>query len=226
MVSEFFDPDGQVIRSKKTSEEKEKDGNDSENISVANNIPNSNQQITNPSQMAKIKSKVDDITNYEISKTVTNKIVEEGGVEKLSVGILIDGYYETDEKTKKQVYYKRSNEELVQLKILVQSAIGFDESRGDKLEIINLEFVKSEFEGSDEKVNWLDENLKNLIQMGRFKGCNTHKGKENQMGGLAKRWAGSIINASRIPPRPERRPAHKGQLTKEAVGGVLNCIGQ
>ena len=166
MVSEFFDPDGQVIRSKKTSEEKEKDGNDSGNISVANNIPNSNQQITNPSQMAKIKSKVDDITNYEISKTVTNKIVEEGGVEKLSVGILIDGYYETDEKTKKQVYYKRSNEELVQLKILVQSAIGFDESRGDKLEIINLEFVKSEFEGSDEKVNWLDENLKNLIQMG------------------------------------------------------------
>ena len=65
--------------------------------------------------MAKIKSKVDDITNYEISKTVTNKIVEEGGVEKLSVGILIDGYYETDEKTKKQVYYKRSNEELAQL---------------------------------------------------------------------------------------------------------------
>ena len=48
----------------------------------------------------------------------------------------------------------------------MQSAIGFDESRGDKLEIINLEFVKSEFEGSDEKVNWLDENLKNLIQMG------------------------------------------------------------
>ncbi|MFK7760934.1 MAG: flagellar basal-body MS-ring/collar protein FliF [Candidatus Midichloriaceae bacterium] len=165
-VSEFFDPDGQVIRSKKTSEEKEKDGNDSENVSVANNIPNSNQQIANPNQMAKVKSKLDDITNYEISKTVTNKIIEEGGVEKLSVGILIDGYYDTDEKTKKQVYHKRSSEELAQLKTLVQSAIGFDENRGDKLEIINLEFVESKLEGSDEKGNWLDENLKNLIQMG------------------------------------------------------------
>jgi flagellar M-ring protein FliF len=166
MVSEFFDPDGQVIRSKKTSEEKEKDGDENENISVANNIPNSNQQISGYNQMPRTKSKLDDITNYEISKTVTNKIIEEGGVEKLSVGILVDGYYEIDEGTKKQVYHKRSDEELAQLKILVKSAIGFDEKRGDQLEIINLEFTNDKLQDSDQKVNWLDENLKNLIQMG------------------------------------------------------------
>ncbi len=166
MVSEFFDPDGQVIRSKKTSEEREKDGDENENISVANNIPNSNQQISGSSQVPKTKSKLDDITNYEISKTVTNTIIEEGGVEKLSVGILVDGYYEIDESTKKQVYHKRSDEELAQLKILVKSAIGFDEKRGDKLEIINLEFTNDKLQDSDQKVNWLDENLKNLIQMG------------------------------------------------------------
>ncbi|WHA05288.1 flagellar basal-body MS-ring/collar protein FliF [Candidatus Bandiella numerosa] len=166
MVSEFFDPDGQVIRSKKTSEEKEKDGDENENISVANNIPNSNQQISGYNQMPRTKSKLDDITNYEISKTVTNKIIEEGGVEKLSVGILVDGYYEIDESTKKQVYHKRSDEELAQLKILVKSAIGFDEKRGDQLEIINLEFTNDKLQDSDQKVNWLDENLKNLIQMG------------------------------------------------------------
>ncbi|MBY0580739.1 MAG: flagellar M-ring protein FliF [Rickettsiales bacterium] len=166
MVSEFFDPDGQVIRSKKTSEEREKDGDENENISVANNIPNSNQQISGSNQMPKTKSKLDDITNYEISKTVTNKIIEEGGVEKLSVGILVDGYYEIDESTKKQVYQKRSDEELAQLKILVKSAIGFDEKRGDQLEIINLEFTNDKLQDSDQKINWLDENLKNLIQMG------------------------------------------------------------
>jgi flagellar M-ring protein FliF len=166
MVSEFFDPDGQVIRSKKTSEEKEKDGDENENISVANNIPNSNQQISGSNQISKTKSKLDDITNYEISKTVTNKIIEEGGIEKLSVGVLVDGYYEIDESTKKQVYHKRSDEELAQLKILVKSAIGFDEKRGDKLEIINLEFTNDKLQDSDQKVNWLDENLKNLIQMG------------------------------------------------------------
>ena len=166
MVSEFFDPDGQVIRSKKTSEEKEKDGDENENISVANNIPNSNQQISGYNQMPRTKSKLDDITNYEISKTVTNKIIEEGGVETLSVGMLVDGYYEIDESTKKLVYHKRSDEELAQLKILVKSAIGFDEKRGDQLEIINLEFTNDKLQDSDQKVNWLDENLKNLIQMG------------------------------------------------------------
>ena len=33
-----------------------------------------------------------------------------------------------------------------------------------------------------------------------------------------------IVNASRIPLRPERKPAHNGQLTYEAVGGVLEFI--
>ncbi len=55
MVSEVFDPDGQVIRSKKVSEEKEDDENDGDGISVANNIPNSNQQLNNSNSILKKK---------------------------------------------------------------------------------------------------------------------------------------------------------------------------
>ncbi len=166
MVSEVFDPDGQVIRSKKVSEEKEDDENDGDGISVANNIPNSNQQLNNSNSILKKKSKLDDITNYEISKTVTNKIIDEGGVEKLSVGILIDGYYVYDEKSKSNVYEKRSDEELEKLGALVKSAIGYDQNRGDTIEIVNLKFIDNNFEKDIQKANWLDDNLKNLIQMG------------------------------------------------------------
>ncbi|MSO13406.1 flagellar basal-body MS-ring/collar protein FliF [Rickettsiales endosymbiont of Trichoplax sp. H2] len=166
MVSEVFDPDGQVIRSKKVSEEKEDDENDGDGISVANNIPNSNQQLNNSNSILKKKSKLDDITNYEISKTVTNKIIDEGRVEKLSVGILIDGYYVYDEKSKSNVYEKRSDEELEQLGALVKSAIGYDQNRGDTIEIVNLKFIDNNFEKDIQKANWLDDNLKNLIQMG------------------------------------------------------------
>ena len=166
MVSEVFDPDGQVIRSKKVSEEKEDDENDGDGISVANNIPNSNQQLNNSNSVLKKRSKLDDITNYEISKTVTNKIIDEGGVEKLSVGILIDGYYVYDEKSKSNVYEKRSDEELEQLGALVKSAIGYDQNRGDTIEIVNLKFIDNNFEKDIQKANWLDDNLKNLIQMG------------------------------------------------------------
>ncbi len=166
MVSEVFDPDVQVIRSKKVSEEKEDDENDGDGISVANNIPNSNQQLNNSNSILKKKSKLDDITNYEISKTVTNKIIDEGGVEKLSVGILIDGYYVYDEKSKSNVYEKRSDEELEKLGALVKSAIGYDQNRGDTIEIVNLKFIDNNFEKDIQKANWLDDNLKNLIQMG------------------------------------------------------------
>ncbi len=166
MVSEVFDPDGQVIRSKKVSEEKEDDENDGDGISVANNIPNSNQQLNNSNSILKKKSKLDDITNYEISKTVTNKIIDEGAVEKLSVGILIDGYYVYDEKSKSNVYEKRSDEELEKLGALVKSAIGYDQNRGDTIEIVNLKFIDNNFEKDIQKANWLDDNLKNLIQMG------------------------------------------------------------
>ncbi len=82
------------------------------------------------------------------------------------MGILIDGYYVYDEKSKSNVYEKRSDEELEKLGALVKSAIGYDQNRGDTIEIVNLKFIDNNFEKDIQKANWLDDNLKNLIQMG------------------------------------------------------------
>ena len=166
--SEIFDPEGRVIRSKKTSEESENDESDAENVSVANNIPNANQEYgDNPNKDLKKKRKADDITNYEISKTVVNKIIERGAIEKVSVAVMLDGIYSYDEKTKKHQYYPRTESEINQLKTLVQSAIGYDEKRGDRVEIINLEFTTDDaFSNASQKQNWFDINGKNLIQVG------------------------------------------------------------
>ena len=168
MFSEIFDPDGRVIRSKKTSEESEGDEDDAENVSVANNIPNSDQEYTNsPDRNSKKKHKSDDITNYEISKTIVNKVIEKGGIEKLSVAVMLDGIYTYDKKTKKYRYNERNKDEINKLKALVQSAIGYDEKRGDRVEVINLEFVtENTFNGINQKSNWFNENGKNLIQIG------------------------------------------------------------
>ncbi len=168
MFSEIFDPDGRVIRSKKTSEESEGDEDDAENVSVANNIPNSDQEYTNsPDRNSKKKHKSDDITNYEISKTIVNKVIEKEGIEKLSVAVMLDGIYTYDEKTKKYRYNERNKDEINKLKALVQSAIGYDEKRGDRVEVINLEFVtENTFNSINQKSNWFNENGKNLIQIG------------------------------------------------------------
>ena len=168
MFSEMFDPDGRVIRSKKTSEESENDEIDAENVSVANNIPNSDQEYeNNPDRNARKKRKSDDITNYEISKTVVNKIIERGAVERLSVAVMLDGTHSYDKKTKGYQYNERTEDEINKLKALVQSAIGYDEKRGDKVEVVNLEFTNENvFDNASQKLNWFDENGKNLIQMG------------------------------------------------------------
>ena len=54
--------------------------------------------------------------------------------------MLIDGTY-TTEKDGKRTYHQRSADELKQLTDLVRSAVGYDEKRGDKVDVVNLPFA-------------------------------------------------------------------------------------
>ncbi len=141
--SEVFDPNGQVARSVQSGEEKEqaaeKEGK--ENTSAANNLPNNQATQTNNGSNRTVQ-KTDETTNYEISKTVSNHVQESGKVKKLSVAVLVDGTY-TDDTSGKPVYTPRSDDERKQLDTLVKSAVGFDEKRGDKVEIVNMRFLAS-----------------------------------------------------------------------------------
>ncbi|MFQ3307094.1 MAG: flagellar M-ring protein FliF [Candidatus Midichloriaceae bacterium] len=166
IASEVYDPDGQVVRSKKTNEEKELDKESNDNISVANNIPNSNQEIGNSPQNTKSKSKLDDITNYEISKTVTNKIIPGGNIERLSIAVMVDGIYTHNEKTGKSTYSDRDELEISKLKTLVESAMGFSTKRGDKLDLVNLKFINTDIQDNNKNSTWFDENGRKAIQMG------------------------------------------------------------
>lgn len=163
--SEIFDPDGQVVRSHKASEENEKDMPRSDNVSVANNLPNVNQKV-NINSNVKTKSKSDEITNYEISKTVTNKIIEKGGLKNISVAVLVDGKYVYDKNTDKTTYQPRTQEELEKIKSLVTSAVGIDPKRGDKVEVINLKFATGGNYGDEKEQTsrWSKESFQKIIQ--------------------------------------------------------------
>ncbi len=141
--TEKYDPDGQVVRSTQTVEEKS-DSADSRNhtsVSVKNNLPNGQTESTTPGNQSQDKSSRNEETvNYEISKTVQNHVREAGTVSRLSVAVLVDGTY-TRDKDGKPVYKPRSAEEIAKLTKLVQSAIGYDPKRGDKLELINMQFA-------------------------------------------------------------------------------------
>lgn len=141
--SESYDPDGQVVRSTVTVEERssEVDSTKSEGVSIANNLPEADQ--AGDSEVASNtanSSRVEETVNYEISKVVTTEIHEAGEIERLSVAVLVDGHYtETDDGN--VVYEPRSEEELEQLNALVRSAVGYDADRGDQVEVANLRFA-------------------------------------------------------------------------------------
>jgi flagellar M-ring protein FliF len=145
--SESYDPNGQVVRSTQTVAEQndssEGGAGGAQPVSVANNVPNP--PTTAPGSAASNAgrtrgSRNEETVNYEITKTTRNQVREAGQVLKQSVAVLVDGSY-TPEKDGTRKYEPRSADELKQLTALVRSAIGYDEKRGDSVEVVNLRFA-------------------------------------------------------------------------------------
>jgi len=69
-------------------------------------------------------------------------VTEAGRVNRISVAVLVDGSYSKNDKGE-MVYQERSKEQLDRIATLVRSAIGFDQKRGDQVEVVNLKFAEA-----------------------------------------------------------------------------------
>jgi flagellar M-ring protein FliF len=153
--SEIYDPDSQVARGTQSvtenSESKNQDGVDP--VTVAANLPNGDANNSATGGSSEKKNRTEETTNYEINKTVKVHERESGLVRRLSVAVLVDGNYTTAEDGTR-TYQPRSQEELAQLQRLVQSAVGVDPSRGDVVEVVNMQFARpdDELAGMDETI--------------------------------------------------------------------------
>jgi flagellar M-ring protein FliF len=150
VTSESFDPDGQVVRSTQTvNDEHENAAQGDAPITVQTNLPDGASTQGNSAGPGKDHAKrTEETTNYEISRKTTSQTRETGLVKRLSVAVLVDGTYALDAAGQRS-YLPRSAEELDKLKKLVQSAIGYDEKRGDQVEVVNLRFVQPEEAGGE-----------------------------------------------------------------------------
>ncbi len=143
---EDFNPDGQVVRSTNSVEET---GNSQErqganNVSVANNTPNPpGQESGGSSGSTSSNGRTEETVNYEISKIVRTEVKAGGEVKRISAAVLVDGLHETAADGTKS-YQPRSADELAQIDALVKSAIGFNETRGDVVKVVNMKFAEPE----------------------------------------------------------------------------------
>ena len=139
-TSDKFDPEGRVLRSSQSREESSATAENNGQVTVNNELPG-NQANSGPAARDQSK-KSEETNNYEISRITKTEVTEVGRVNKISVAVLVDGAYSKNEKGE-MVYQDRSKEQLDRIATLVRSAIGFDQKRGDQVEVVNLRFAEA-----------------------------------------------------------------------------------
>ncbi|MEO6394873.1 MAG: flagellar basal-body MS-ring/collar protein FliF [Devosia sp.] len=140
-TAETFDPDGQVVRSTQTRdlENASQGPGKTGEVSVASQLPGAS-PADGTTGASETGSTTEETTNFEISKTSETQTTDPGGIKRLSVAVVVDGIYSTD-ASGNSIYAPRDQAQLDQIKALVQSAIGFDQTRGDQITVANLQFA-------------------------------------------------------------------------------------
>ena len=137
-----FNPDESVLRSERIIDESRK-ASDRRAMGipgVSSNNPDkqaaSQGLVQEPTEEA---GRSEHVSNFEISSTTEKRIIPFGEVEKLSVAVVVGGTVSKQGETSS--FTPRSQEELKSIRGLVERAMGYDEDRGDSLEVQSLSLV-------------------------------------------------------------------------------------
>jgi flagellar M-ring protein FliF len=163
-TSDQFDPEGRVLRSSQTREEQSttSDGREGQ-VTVANELPGGQRGATpapgappeTPAPVQRDQSKKsEEVANYEISRTTKTEVIEGARIKRVSVAVLVDGSYAKGDGGE-VAYQPRGAEEIQRIGALVRSAIGFDQKRGDQVEVINLRFAEAPMTPISEPSGWM-----------------------------------------------------------------------
>ena len=149
ITSETFDPDSKVVRSTQTVERNSSDTNNSAGnaVSVANALPGGAAPAAGGDSSRNTTGSTEETTNYEISKKVTTQTVDGGDIKKLSVAVVVDG---TTTGEGAGTYKARTAAEMTQITALVKSAMGFDQARGDQVQVSNMQFARMDVTAGSE----------------------------------------------------------------------------
>ncbi len=144
-TSESFDPDSRVIRSSQTVEQNssEQGARTAAAVSVGTQLPGAAQPVQTDSGPNSASTRNEETINYEISKSTKTLVQDAGTVKKLSVAVVVDGTYTTDANGTRS-YAPRSEADMANITALVRSAVGFNETRGDQVQVTNMRFAEPE----------------------------------------------------------------------------------
>ncbi len=138
-TEEIFDPDSQVVRSEQLVAESTLGALPPGGVPGAQGlVPGGENQGVGTGQPAK-RDKENQTFNYEINKVIRQISKPVGTIKKLSVAVLIDGVFVGDPPA----YQARTEEDMAKYLPVIKSAVGYDEKRGDQIQVENVQFDRT-----------------------------------------------------------------------------------
>jgi len=152
-TAEIFNPDLPAVRSEQTSSENLLDGEEAGGIpgALSNQPPVEGQiggeiEAGNTAAAAPRRSRVNETRNFELDRTISHTRQQLGKVKRITVAVALDDLAQSgvaEEQAEAAVWQQ---DDLDRLTVLVQNAVGYDASRGDRVTVVNTPFLKLEEE--------------------------------------------------------------------------------
>jgi flagellar M-ring protein FliF len=99
----------------------------------------------NPVAAAPVNSRKDSTVNYEVDKTIRHTRQQVGSIKRLSVAVVVN-HRKTTDSAGKTSFKPLAEAEMQQINGLVKEAMGFNQERGDSLNVANSAFTVGEAE--------------------------------------------------------------------------------
>ncbi len=139
-TQEKYDPDSKVERSTQNNTSTSKTTEQNNTVSVSNNLPNADAGTTPAGSQ---EQHTEETSNFEIGKTVRTVVREQPSIRRISLAVLVD-QVAVKAPDGSVNWQDRTPDELARIGALARSAIGYDEKRGDKVEVVSMRFTDAD----------------------------------------------------------------------------------
>ena len=152
-----------------------------------------------------------ELVNYDVSETLRETISAPGAIRKITVAVLVNDIVTIENGV--ESFTPRSGEELAALGLLVRSAIGFDEARGDVVTIESMQLSSPPEAGTfvDASPGFFSNNSMALVQLGVLS--------------VVVLALGLFVIKPLLSSQPQLPPDAPNDMAAEAASGLLPPMG-
>jgi len=126
---------------------------------IPENATGAASQQTMPGRTAKESTR-----NYELDTTISHTKKQSGVIRRLSVSVAVD-YMQVAGEDGTMTPSPRKQEEILNIRRLLQGGVGFDVTRGDSLEVVSVPFMRMDTGEVEDIPFWKDPDLLPIIKL-------------------------------------------------------------